>query len=141
MEWVCRFGEVGCGIEEVFAFAGFAAAGITIIAAVVFALAYMRASRFSKPVVEALQSFADESRSKIESLEKQNAGQANELSMLREMVTQAAAVERFRIEAKMDHEGISHALDKISDNLGITTRILLAMAKQLGIDVRKDDLD
>ena len=153
MDWLCGFGNAGCGPEDVAGFLGLILVLMGIGGGVLLAIQNIRATKYSKPVVDAMQAEIVTNRLHAEALQRQNDAQAMELgqqaqqiAQLSELVTQAARVETFRqesaqwrLDSQREHEAMTETLQKIGQNLGITTRTIVGIAEKMGVEVRHTD--
>lgn len=141
------------GLGLVLTVVGIIGGVFTLVAGFTFALAYIRASRTSAPVVKAMDKRIELAEQESARLKEQNdqqerdiARQDNEIAQLRELVTQAAKVDAFRTESATwrrdsakEHEAQIDTLRRIAASLGVLTRTSIAMARQMGVPIRDTD--
>lgn len=94
MDWVCRVGAEGCGIEEIVSFVTLIAAVVGLIAGLAFARSYIRAASFSKPVVEGLEG-------RLKSAEDESTKAKAQAAAAMELVTGKAATEALVSEVRI----------------------------------------
>lgn len=122
------------------------ASGAVLLGGLYVMIGNIRAANYSKPVVEAM-------KGDINNLRTQNATQQGtidtqgaQIKSLQELVTQAAKVDLLRTETQnrhnetqKEHEAITTTLERMSTNIALSTRVIVAVAKSMGVEVRKGD--
>lgn len=98
MESLCRFGADGCGIEEVVALVGLLVSFFTLVAGLAIARAYIRASAFSKPVVDALESANRSLNERVTTAIIETASAKAQAAAAMEVATGRAAIEALVFE-------------------------------------------
>lgn len=130
--------------------AAIVASGAVILGGLYVMIQNIRAASYSKPVVDAkeMKFNADISSLRIQNAQQQGTidKQGSEITNLKELVTNAAKVDALREESIQrfqsniaEHRQMMEGLAKVVAAVSISNRLLIAVAHQMGVDVRKTD--
>lgn len=100
MDLLCRFGQEGCGVEDVVAFVGLVVSLVTLIGGLALARAYIAAARFSKPVVESLEGANRALNDRVTAAEQETAKARTQSAAAMEVATGRAAIDNLVTEVR-----------------------------------------